>query len=163
MSIFRPDLCVNKVSSISKEVLDDLGVKNILLDIDDTISSSQDFFVDKETKNWLKMLEELSVKVVIVSNNSFERVKYFGESLHIPYVFKALKPMPFKVKKVIDSIGAKKENTVIIGDQIFTDVLVSKILGIKSVLVEPIGESGKFSLKFKRYLEKFIKSSWIKK
>ena len=49
-----------------------------------------------------------------------------------------------------------KENTLFIGDQIFTDVYGAKRAGIRSILVKPIHPKEEIQIVLKRYLEKIV-------
>ena len=158
MSLFCPDLFVNKLTDISYNLLTSMKIKNIILDIDDTISPNFIYSIPEDIEDWVKILKAQSFNLVIASNASYNRVKFFSEKLQVPFMHRAMKPLPFKIHKTMDLISGTKFNTVIIGDQIFTDVLAAKLAGIKSILVEPLSKSGSCSLKFKRRLESLIKS-----
>ena len=49
-----------------------------------------------------------------------------------------------------------KENTLFIGDQLFTDIFGAKRTGIKTYLVKPIGKKEEIQIVLKRYLEKIV-------
>ncbi len=156
---FYPDLMVDKITNINGGILSGLGVKNILLDIDDTISPNDGTAISSDTLNWVGMLKEKSYKIALISNNSEDRAEYFAKILGTPYVYKAMKPLPFGINKCMRLISAKRDNTVLIGDQIFTDVVGARLCKIKSILVEPLNKEGGFFLKFKRLLEGRIRCS----
>ena len=50
----------------------------------------------------------------------------------------------------------EKENTLFVGDQLFTDVWGAKRTGIKSILVKPIHPKEEIQIVLKRYLEKIV-------
>lgn len=157
MSIFYPNLLVDKITDINIDILSELNIKNILLDIDDTISPGSTVSISDEIDEWLKMLKSHFINLAIISNNSRERVECFSQKLHIPYVCRSMKPLPFGVYKAMDLISANKSTVAIVGDQIFTDILAAKFVGIKSILVEPLSMDGSFTLKIKRGLEYLVK------
>ena len=68
-------------------------------------------------------MKEHGIKVTIVSNNNERRVKLFSEPLGIPFIYKARKPMGRAFKRAVSSMDLKKEDCVVIGDQLLTDVL----------------------------------------
>ena len=75
-------------------------------------------------------------------------------------IYHAKKPMPFKVKK---AIGKEIKKTLMIGDQIFTDVLLANLSGMKSILLNPQAKDPEIlSFKIKRKVEGFLKKSFIK-
>ena len=53
-------------------------------------------------------------------------------------------------------IGAKPQNTVLIGDQVFTDVWTGKRAGIKTILVSPIEDKETLFFRFKRAMERIV-------
>lgn len=159
MSLFYPDLFVNKLTDISYNLLYSMKIKTVLLDIDDTISPNLLYFVPQNIKDWVEMLKAQSLSLIIITNSSYNRANFFAKRLQIPFIYRAMKPLPFSIYKAINLISGSKSNTIIIGDQIFTDVLAAKLAGIKSILVEPLSKSGSRSLRLKRHLEDLIKNN----
>ena len=45
------------------------------------------------------------------------------------------------------------ENTVMLGDQVFTDVFAGKRMGLRAILVKPIRDKKTLFFRFKRWLE----------
>lgn len=68
-------------------------------------------------------MKEHGIKVTIVSNNNERRVKLFSEPLGIPFIYKARKPMGKAFNRAVRNMELKKEDCVVIGDQLLTDVL----------------------------------------
>lgn len=94
--------------------------------------------------------------MIIVSNNNKERVSYFAKDLSIKAAHhKALKPLKLKLRKILKQYH--RSEVIMIGDQLMTDVLVAKRLGLYTILVEPIHlHSDENSTKFNRRLERFV-------
>ena len=63
----------------------------------------------------------------------------------------------------MESMGTTKENTALMGDQVFTDVWAAKNAGIKAILVPPIRDKRDIFTRFKRLLEKPILKKYEKK
>lgn len=78
---------------------------------------------------WFEEMKEHGIKVTIVSNNNEKRVKIFSEPLNIPFIYKAKKPMGRAFRKAVKNMGLKKEDVVVIGDQLMTDVLEGTATG----------------------------------
>jgi HAD superfamily phosphatase (TIGR01668 family) len=74
----------------------------------------------------------------MLSNNFSERVAAVGAALDVPTVANALKPLPFGFLRALRMLGTARRETVVIGDQLFTDVLGAKVLGLHAVLTEPL-------------------------
>ena len=90
---------------------------------------------------------------MIVSNNNEKRVKAFSDPLGIPFIHKARKPLGAAFKRVNQSNGNNREETVIIGDQLLTDVLGGNRAGFYTILVVPVAQSDGFFTRFNRAVE----------
>ena len=77
----------------------------------------------------------------LVSNNWHDRVVGVAEELGFAIVPKALKPLPFALRKAMRLMGSNAASSAIVGDQLFTDVLGGKLTGITTVLVAPMSAS----------------------
>jgi predicted HAD superfamily phosphohydrolase YqeG len=51
----------------------------------------------------------------------------------------ARKPLPHGFRRALTVLDLPRERVVVIGDQFFTDVLGAKLLGIRVILVPPLG------------------------
>ncbi|MBW4885481.1 MAG: YqeG family HAD IIIA-type phosphatase, partial [Bacillus sp. (in: Bacteria)] len=103
------------------------------------------------------------IKVTIVSNNNEKRVKIFSEPLNIPFIYKAKKPMGRAFRKAVKNMGLKKEDVVVIGDQLMTDVLGGNRNGFHTILVVPVAASDGFFTRFNRQVERRILSALKRK
>ena len=98
-----------------------------------------------------------------MSNITEERVKKFAENLskfniNIPWIAMGYKPLGFKIKRAIEEISCKSGEIILIGDQIFTDILAANLINIKSVLVDPVSKPSNIFMKVKRKLENRIRT-----
>lgn len=112
--------------------------------------------MDQRVLNWLDQATALGFKMCIVSNSLGKRVKWFGEKLGIPGVSKAVKPRKRAFLKAMEMLGSTVKTTIIIGDQIFTDVLGGNLLGVYTILVFPVDKKEFFTTFFLRGAEKII-------
>ena len=140
----------------SPEFLSSIGVKGILLDVDNTLEPYENPLPSEAVIKWLDELKNYGISAAIVSNNNFERITTFNSVLNIPAYAKAKKPFKKNILKAMNEIGTNKLNTIFMGDQIFTDVLAAHNSGIRAILVPPIKDKTDFFTKFKRLLEKPI-------
>ena len=58
--------------------------------------------------------------------------------LDIDLVSKALKPLPFAFLRALSKCDSTRARAAVVGDQLFTDVLGGKLLGMHTVLVLPL-------------------------
>ena len=69
------------------------------------------------------------------------------------YIFKAAKPKREGFLLSMKKMETGRKSTVLIGDQLFTDVLGASNAGIRSILVKRISFHEKFYIHLKRILE----------
>ena len=80
-------------------------------------------------------------------------MKSFADAVGSKYIFKADKPSRKGYRKAMEMMGTKEENTLFVGDQLFTDVWGAKRTGITSYLVKPIHPKEEIQIVLKRRLE----------
>ena len=153
---FIADGYVKDVFQIDLMALKNNGKRVILTDLDNTLVGASVKKPTQEIIDFLTNAQSLGFEVIIVSNNKKERVLHFAEDLQIKAAHhKALKPLKLKLRKILKQYD--RNQVVMIGDQLMTDVLVAKRLGLYTILVEPIHlDSDENSTKFNRRLERFV-------
>lgn len=157
LTIFYPYEYANSVFAIDFEKLYSFGFRGIIFDIDNTLVF-QDEDATEEVEELFSFLKSVGFKTVILSNNGEERVRRFLKNIDSPFVCKAYKPFKRGYRKALKAMNTEKEQTVFIGDQLFTDIFGANRCKIKSILVRPIKKDGAKPL-FRRTLEKpFIRS-----
>lgn len=155
-----PTLCVKRVTDVLPNTLKKIGTNLILLDIDSTISVGNHPSVFCGVQEWIKLLKKSEMNVVLVSNNFKKRVNILAKMLNLPYLSCSMKPFSIRISKLIKRMRTDKKQVVMVGDQIFTDVLAANILGINSILVQPLQSRESMILRFKRIFERIIKRSF---
>ena len=68
----------------------------------------------------------------------------------------AHKPSTKNYVRAMEIMGTDKENSLFIGDQLFTDVWGAKRAGIRNILVRPIHPKEEIQIVLKRYLERIV-------
>jgi HAD superfamily phosphatase (TIGR01668 family) len=158
-----PQKRVRTIYEIDVQALWDTGVRGIITDLDNTLVGAKHPQATPELLVWLKRLQTIGFKVVIVSNNNKLRVSRFSDPLSIPYIFRAKKPGNSAFRKAMGMMSLSPQQTVVIGDQMLTDVLGGNRLGLYTILVLPIElrDEGFFT-KINRRIEKAA-LSWMKR
>ncbi len=151
---FRPDMAFYDVYAISPELLQGLGIKGVVFDIDNTIAPYEIETPTTEMNDYFDSLRKADIKMAFVSNNNGARVTKFNEGLGLYYVCKAGKPSPKGVRKCIEHFGLEDSEVVAVGDQIFTDCIAAHRAGIKCFLVKPIKDKETLFFKMKRFFER---------
>lgn len=149
---FYPDKDAEATYEIDFGTLYTEGYRGIIFDIDNTLVPHGEP-ADKRSIEFFKGLRSMGYKTVLLSNNKEPRVKGFADSVESPYIFRANKPSRTGYEKAMELMGTTKENTVFVGDQLFTDVWGAKRTGILSYLVKPIHPKEEIQIVIKRRLE----------
>lgn len=92
----------------------------------------------------------------MISNNNEERVSRFNRDIKLKYIHKANKPAKKSYIRAIKQLGTNIDNTVFIGDQLFTDVYGANRIGMMSYFVKPIGPKEEIQIVIKRKLERLV-------
>lgn len=156
---FYPDCYMNSTYEIDFDAYYKKGFRGIIFDIDNTLVP-HGAPADERSKALFAHLKELGYQVVLLSNNKETRVKMFNDVVKVSYIFKAGKPLVKNYLKAMEMMGTNKENTLFVGDQLFTDVWGAKRTGIQNVLVMPIDKKEEIQIVLKRYLEKIVLASY---
>ena len=149
-----PEFMFDKFSSVSAEFLLSQGVKGIILDIDNTLEPYENAVPGDALLAWFSSLSDAGIVCAFVSNNNRERVELFNKELGYVAYYKAGKPFKKNVIKAMSDIGCDRSNTIMMGDQVFTDVIAAHNAGLRAILLPPIKDKTDAFTKFKRWLEK---------
>ncbi len=158
-----PEYKFEKFDDVTAEFLLSLGIKGVLLDIDNTLEPYEHALPGEHVVLWLKSLSDNGIRTAIVSNNNRERVELFNKEIGMPAYAKAGKPFRKNLLKAMSDIGTDSSNTAFIGDQILTDVWAAHNAGLLAILVPPINDKRDIFTRFKRWLEKPIQKKYDRK
>lgn len=138
------------------------GFRGVIFDVDNTLVE-HDAPCNGRAKELIDHLHEIGFKVLFLSNNDEERVKMFNEEAHAMYIYKAGKPSRKGYLAAMEKMGTDKDNTMFVGDQIFTDIWGANNAAIHNILVQPIAKHEEIQIVLKRIPEKFILWRYLKK
>ena len=155
--MFYPTVYRRRITDITLEDLEQLGVQGLLLDIDNTLTTHDNPNLAPEVTAWLTTMKARGYQLMLVSNNSPERVAPFADKIGLPFQAKAAKPLSKGFRAAANSMHLSVKSCVVIGDQIFTDICGAHFAGMPSVLLEPIQpEVEQKFIVFKRQLERVL-------
>lgn len=155
MKGFYPKEYVDSTYEIDFEGLYKKGYRGVIFDIDNTLVP-HGAPADERAIAFFKRMHEMGYATLMLSNNKEPRVKMFCEAVNAPYIYKGGKPKTEGYHKAMEVMGTTVENTLFVGDQIFTDVWGANRAGIYSFLVKPIYPKEEIQIVLKRYLEKIV-------
>lgn len=154
--MLSPDGHAAALTDVAVDGLWERGWRGIVLDLDNTCSAYHKPELAAGVPAWVAEAQKRGFRIVMVSNNFSERVAAAGARLGVATVPNALKPLPFGFLRALRLLGTKRRETVVIGDQLFTDVLGAKLLGLHTVLTEPIVAHDFPLTRVLRWLERFV-------
>lgn len=160
--LFTPTFQANSLDSISIDGLVQHGIHGLIIDLDNTMTPWNDVEVGPKVIDWFERLQSAGIKACVVSNNKRrQRVAVVAERLGIPFVFRATKPRRRAFRAGMEILGTGKQDTVVIGDQLFTDIMGGNRLGLSTILVLPISEREYFGTRVMRRVERVL--VWLMK
>lgn len=136
--MLSPDYYLRSVHDIDLDELRARGIDTMLVDLDNTLLPRDNNEVPDDLRAWTEDLKGHGFRVCLVSNNWHERVHAVASELGFELVSKAVKPLPFAFMRALSKMSSTRKRAVVVGDQLFTDVLGGKLLGMATVLVEPL-------------------------
>jgi HAD superfamily phosphatase (TIGR01668 family) len=157
-----PSMFINSIYDLQIDQLKKSGIKGIITDLDNTLIEWNRPNATPELVNWFHSLRDSGFRIIVVSNNNHERVRKFAEPHGIPYIPAAKKPMKRAFKEAMRRLELSAHEVVVIGDQLFTDILGGNRLGIYSILVVPIASTDAFITRFNRMMERNV-LQWFRK
>ncbi|HXM19435.1 MAG TPA: YqeG family HAD IIIA-type phosphatase [Candidatus Tumulicola sp.] len=154
IKLLTPDAMVERVEDISRDLLTGWGARGIALDLDNTIVPWHTADVRPAIAAWVATLVRSGLRVCLLTNNYAQHARDVAAALNVPIVAGALKPAPFAFRRALEAMGTEAARSVVVGDQLFTDVLGGKLVGMRAVLVQPIGAREFPTTKILRWLER---------
>jgi len=154
--LFLPNEYVKDIFRMTPEKLKNKGIRGVITDLDNTLVEWDRPDATAEIIEWMRDMREAGIHVTIVSNNNEERVKAFSEPLGIPFIHRARKPMGKAFRQAVRQMGIPKEQVVVIGDQLLTDIFGGNRSGLHTVLVVPVASSDGLATRFNRKVERMI-------
>ena len=152
---FYPDMDLSSTYKIDFEAFYRHGYRGIIFDIDNTLVP-HGAPADEKSIALFERLHSMGFSTMLLSNNKEPRVKSFASQVKSPYIYKAGKPGSGGYQKAMEEMGTNVDNTLFVGDQLFTDVWGAKRLGIFTVLTAPINPKEEIQIVLKRVLEKIV-------
>jgi HAD superfamily phosphatase (TIGR01668 family) len=163
MSVFTPDIMLADLTQVSPAFLRLHDIRGIVLDVDNTLTNHGSQSIRPEISQWIRDMDALGIRLMIVSNNSYKRVKPFADSIGVDFIARGCKPLPIGLNQAQKRFGLPREQIAMVGDQIYTDVLGGNLKGFYTVLVKPfVLEDGPF-FRLKRNMETIHISAYQKK
>ena len=161
MVFTKPDEFLSRVELIDAKKLVAAGIRTVLIDIDNTLVPRGTNTIPPSIVEWISTLKALGLCMCLISNNWHKAVFTYAETLKLPIVYKAMKPLPFAFLRALKKAGDSRSHAcadrrrhtrvagqphvrigrrpyaLVVGDQLLTDVFGAHVLGIRAILVLP--------------------------
>ena len=99
--------------------------------------------LSNDIKNWIINSKNHFYTYLFSNNPSKNRINLIAEQVGLEFTYLGRKPSKRKLKKILDKIPYSSNEIAIIGDRVFTDILVGNRLGMYTILVDSVDYYGK--------------------
>jgi putative phosphatase len=136
---FCPRYTARSVCEITPELLSGLGIRAVILDLDNTLVPWHGEALDEAVEAWVQGLRAAGFGLCIASNTHRPgRLRRLAERLQVLYAPRVAKPRRGGFERAMTAMGARPEETAVIGDQLFTDIWGGNRCRLLTVLVNPL-------------------------
>ncbi len=145
-----------RVADIDIERLAGSGVCGVIIDLDNTLVAYRQLAPDDRDARWIVAARERGLRVVMVTNNATPWAAGVARNLGIPCIANARKPLPSGFRRALGVLELPRESVIVVGDQLFTDILGAKVFGLAAILVEPLVRRDPLNTRWLRLLERWL-------
>ena len=141
--LLQPDLILEgSVLSLTPDIIQQYQLKGLVLDVDETLVPIKATEASVELQQWVEQTRQVAALWLVSNNLSDTRIGGIARSLNLPYILGAIKPSRRKLRQAVVAMNLPVDQVAMVGDRLFTDVLAGNRLGMFTILVEPIVDSG---------------------
>lgn len=151
------------ILKLDLEELERTGIKGIIFDLDNTLVEWKKDTLSSEVIDLITRFKDKGFKLCILSNALEHRVEAVARILNIPYVSKAVKPRKTPFRKALEIMGTSPEQTAVVGDQLFTDILGGNRMELYTIWTPPLSSTEFVSTKAVRRIEQMVIRRFRKK
>ena len=153
-ALLTPDYMFDTYDCVTPEFLASIGIKALLIDIDNTLAPYEQDEPDEKIISWFASLSAAGIKAALISNNHPPRVELFNKNLGLLAYADSHKPSKKTLLIAMNALGADVSHTAMLGDQLLTDAYAGKHTGLRALIVPPIKDKTNLFFKFKRWCER---------
>ena len=151
-----PTSYVPRISHIDYGRLLADGIRAVVVDLDNTLVGHRALEPEPADAAWVADASRHGIRIIMVTNNSTPWARTVAERLDIPIVANARKPLGRGFRRALELLALPREEVVVIGDQLFTDVLGAKLFGMRVILVDPLVRHDPWNTLPLRLLERWL-------
>jgi putative phosphatase len=156
LDFIRPKLYARGISRIDPVGLRARGIRGAIVDLDNTLVGFRTPAPLEEDARWVARAKEAGVRVVVLTNNGTPWALEIAKDLDVPCIPNARKPLPAGFRRALKLMQLGAHEAVVIGDQLFTDVLGAKLAGLEVILVDPLVRRDPWNTRPLRWVEQIL-------
>ncbi len=156
LDFVRPRLYAPGINRIDPRELRVRGIRGAIVDLDNTLVGFRALAPLEEDARWVARAADAGVRVVVLTNNGTPWASEVAKNLGVPCIPRARKPLPGGFRRALKVLELEAHEAVVIGDQLFTDVLGAKLAGLDVILVDPLVRHDPWNTRPLRWIERII-------
>jgi HAD superfamily phosphatase (TIGR01668 family) len=156
LGFFRPQLYSTAINRIDPRELRLRGIRGAIVDLDNTLVGFRTLAPLEEDALWVARAKQADVRVLVLTNNGTPWASQIAKDLGVPCIPRARKPLPHGFRRALNVLELEPHEAVVIGDQLFTDVLGAKLAGLEVILVDPLVRHDPWNTRPLRWLEQIV-------
>lgn len=138
MGLFTATRYIAAIQQVEVEWLVEQGIRCVLMDRDNTCVPRDRTTAPDEVLDWIERVHAAGLTTCVVSNNFHgKQVERSARELKSDVIHHAMKPAPFAVRAALRKMGVAPHEAIMIGDQVYTDVVAGNLAGVRTILVRP--------------------------
>lgn len=161
--MLTPQYLFADITRITPQFLRQKGITALLLDVDNTLTAHGSQQLSQGVEAWLETMKQNGIRLMIVSNNTEQRVAPFADRIGVGHISMGCKPLPLGLARARRQLGVQRRQLALVGDQLFTDRLAGWNYGIPVLVVQPLAPDTHRGIRFKRHLEQPFIRRYFKK
>ncbi len=163
LRLLAPRYRVGAVYELSPSRLRAWGIEGLMIDLDNTLVLWRETAPPPEVCAWVRELQRSRIPVCVVSNSLSRRARAVAAALDLPVAQGVFKPSRAKLRHALALLGTAREQTAMVGDQLFTDVLAGNRLGVPTVLTAPLAARESPRTRMLRVLERCVLAALVRR
>ncbi len=162
MKLFVPFALAKNIYEIDSSFFKKSDVDTIICDLDNTLDAYYQKEPSDKAIELINRLRSDGFRVIIISNNTKDRVSKYANKIGCDYIHSARKPLKYRSKNYFKKHNIDLTKTICIGDQVFTDVAYANRMGMRCILCDNLVEKDQFFTKFNKSLDKHFRKRIVR-
>lgn len=159
---FVPTMRADDLRTVDWSLLKNSGIALIAIDLDNTLASHGSDTPDDYASEAVDLMRKAGLSVMLYSNAAYDRDKRFASGLSIEAIENVKKPRADALETVLQKYDLNRDEVLVVGDQLITDVWSANRLGVRSIWVKKRDSQELLTIRLKRIAERLMAVIWPK-